>query len=101
MSGRPGSLSNLKSGRKWILPMNARKAALEVVGVILLLMGIVFSLQGMNVITGSSVMSGVGAYIYIGAVVAIVGLVILYMGLRTGRAPAAPQKTEAPQPVAN
>ncbi len=81
--------------------MNARKAALEVVGVILLLMGIVFSLQGMNVITGSSVMSGVSAYIYIGAVVAIVGLVILYLGLRTGRAPAVPQKAEAPQTVAS
>ena len=50
-------------------------------------MGIVFSLQGMNVITGSSVMSGVSAYIYIGAVVAIMGLVLLVLGLRTAGKP--------------
>jgi len=55
-----------------------------VVGVILLLAGIVFSLQGMNIITGSSVMSGVSEYIYIGAVVAVVGLVLLFLGLRSG-----------------
>jgi NADH:ubiquinone oxidoreductase subunit 6 (subunit J) len=55
-----------------------------IVGVILLLMGIVFSLQGMNVITGSSVMSGVSAYIYVGAVVAIIGLVLLVLGLKSG-----------------
>ena len=58
-----------------------------IVGVILLLMGIVFSLQGMDIITGSSVMSGVSAYIYIGAVVAIVGLVLLVLGLRSGGTP--------------
>jgi len=58
-----------------------------VVGVILLLMGIVFSLQGMNIITGSSVMSGVSTYIYIGAVVAIIGLVLLVLGMRSGGAP--------------
>jgi hypothetical protein len=57
------------------------------VGFVLLLMGIVFSLQGMNIITGSSVMSGVSAYIYIGAVVAIVGLVLLALGLRLGGTP--------------
>ena len=58
-----------------------------VVGVILLLMGIVFSLQGMNIITGSSVMSGVSTYIYIGAVVAIIGLVLVVLGLRSGGTP--------------
>ena len=47
-------------------------------------MGIVFSLQGMNIITGSSVMSGVSTYIYIGAVVAIIGLVLLVLGLKSG-----------------
>ena len=54
---------------------------------ILLLMGIVFSLQGMDVITGSSVMSGVSAYIYIGAVVAIAGIVLVVFGLRSGGTP--------------
>ena len=32
-------------------------------------------------------MSGVSAYIYIGAVIAIVGLVLLALGLRLGRTP--------------
>jgi hypothetical protein len=58
-----------------------------VVGVILLLMGIVFSLQGMNIITGSSVMSGVSTYIYIGLGVAIMGIVLLVLGMRSGEAP--------------
>jgi Mg2+ and Co2+ transporter CorA len=68
-----------------------------VVGVILLLMGVVFSLQGMDVITGSSVMSGVSAYIYIGAVVAIAGLLLIVLGLRSGGAPSkAPLGTPSP-----
>jgi len=59
-------------------------------------MGIVFSLQGMNIITGSSVMSGVTAYIYIGAIVAIIGLVLVVLGLRGGGAPQANMATSGP-----
>lgn len=62
--------------------MNSRRAALLVVGVLVFLMGVVFSLQGMNVITGSAVMSGVAAYIYIGAGVAVVGLVLILLSRR-------------------
>jgi hypothetical protein len=46
-------------------------------------MGIVFALQGANVIGGSAVMSGNSTYIYVGGVVAIVGLVILLLGFRS------------------
>ena len=70
----------------WQPSTNTRKLILEVVGVLLLLTGIVFALQGANVIGGSAVMSGVTSYIYIGVVVAIVGLAVLILGLRSGGA---------------
>jgi len=59
-------------------------------------MGIVFSLQGMNIITGSSVMSGVSAYIYIGAVVAVIGLALVVLGLKGGGTPQAGTGTSGP-----
>jgi len=74
--------------------VNSGRLALLVVGVILLLAGIVFSLQGANVITGSSLMSGNSTYIYVGAVVAIVGLALLALSSRGGKKP--PPSTEAP-----
>ena len=67
--------------------MNSRKTIMIIVGVILLLMGVVFALQGANVITGSSVMSGNSNYIYIGGLVALVGLVFLIWTLRMKAAP--------------
>lgn len=65
--------------------MSAMKWALVIVGVLLLLAGIVFSLQGANYIGGSALMSGNPTYIYVGAVVAIVGIVLLALGFRSGR----------------
>jgi Mg2+ and Co2+ transporter CorA len=65
--------------------LNSRRLALIIVGAILLLMGIVFSLQGADVITGSQVMSGNSAYIYIGGVVSVVGIVLLVLAYRQGR----------------
>jgi protein-S-isoprenylcysteine O-methyltransferase Ste14 len=62
--------------------LDTRKTIMIIVGVILLLMGVVFALQGANVITGSSVMSGNSNYIYIGGVVALVGLVLLIWASR-------------------
>jgi hypothetical protein len=59
-----------------------------ILGVILLLAGIVFSLQGADVITGSSLMSGNSTYIYVGAVVAIIGLALLALSSRRGKPPA-------------
>lgn len=74
--------------------MNSGKLALMILGVILLLAGIVFSLQGANVITGSSLMSGNSTYIYVGAAVAIIGLALLVLSSRTG------QRTPSPGPAA-
>lgn len=51
-----------------------------VVGVLLALAGVVFALQGGGVIGGSSLMSGNSTYIYVGAVVLVIGLILLGLG---------------------
>ena len=61
--------------------MESRKLALVIVGVLLVLAGLVFSLQGAGVIMGSSLMSGNSTYIYVGAVVVIIGLILLALGV--------------------
>jgi len=70
--------------------VNSRKLVLLVLGVLLLLAGIVFSLQGANIITGSSLMSGNSTYIYVGAIVAIIGLALLALSARIGNKAAPP-----------
>jgi protein-S-isoprenylcysteine O-methyltransferase Ste14 len=80
--------------------MESRKLALLVVGVILLLMGIVLSLQGADVITGSSLMSGNSTYIYVGAVVAIIGLVLLAWASRLGKSQGSSMQAMTPKPAA-
>jgi hypothetical protein len=52
-------------------------------GVLLLLLGLVWALQGVGVLGGSA-MSGHSQFILIGAVVAIVGLWLIRGGLRGG-----------------
>jgi hypothetical protein len=42
--------------------------------------GVVFALQGANVIKGSSVMSGNSTYIYVGGALAVIGLVLIATG---------------------
>jgi protein-S-isoprenylcysteine O-methyltransferase Ste14 len=79
--------------------MSSHKLAYMVVGLILLLMGTVFALQGANVITGSSLMSGNSTYIYVGAVVAIIGLILLAWSFRTGKAAASPMPLGQAQPA--
>jgi len=75
--------------------MKASKIAVIVVGVILALLGTVFALQGDGVIGGSPLMDNNSSFIYIGLVVAIVGLVVIAFGLRISSAkPAA----KTPQP---
>ena len=64
--------------------MNPRRLAVLFIGTIVLFMGLVFTLQGAGVIGGSSLMSGNSEYIYIGGVVAIVGLVIMVLSARHG-----------------
>jgi len=60
-------------------------------------MGVVFALQGANVLGGSALMSGNPTYIYVGGIVALVGLVLLILGLREGSsAPPSPTPTASP-----
>jgi uncharacterized membrane protein YdbT with pleckstrin-like domain len=62
----------------------AGRIALIIVGVIALLVGLVFAGQGANLIPGSS-MSGERMWLYIGLVVAIVGIVLIAFGVRRPR----------------
>lgn len=77
--------------------LNSGRLAALVVGTVVLLMGVVFALQGANVIGGSSLMSGNSDYIYIGGAVAVVGAVIIALSSRVGRPPASVQ---GPPPAA-
>jgi uncharacterized integral membrane protein len=52
-------------------------------GVILLLLGLVWALQGVDVLGGSG-MSGQSQWLFIGAVVGIFGLWLIYGSLRRG-----------------
>lgn len=77
--------------------MAATRWASIIVGIILFLIGIVFALQGADVIKGSAVMSGNSTYIYVGAVVAIIGLVLVAVGARM-RSKASSPSGGAPTP---
>jgi len=79
--------------------LNSRKLGLLIFGVILLLAGIVFSLQGADIITGSQLMSGNSTYIYVGAVVAVIGLVLLALGSRVGKPSTSPTPAGQSQPA--
>lgn len=63
--------------------MNTRagRIVLVIVGVIALIVGAVFAGQGANLIPGSS-MSGSHMWLYIGLIVAIVGIILIVLGLR-------------------
>ena len=67
--------------------MNSRvgRIVLVIVGVIALIVGAVFAGQGANLIPGSS-MTGNPMWLYIGLIVAIIGIILIVLGLRrTGR----------------
>ena len=64
-----------------------------IVGILLVLAGGVFALQGAGVIGGSSLMSGNSTYIYVGAVVAIIGLILLVLGVISQSKMASPSAT--------
>ena len=51
-----------------------------VIGVLVLIAGVIFTLQGLNVLGGSA-MSGERMWVILGPVVAIVGLVVLLLSL--------------------
>lgn len=52
-----------------------------VVGAVLVLLGVVFTLQGLNVLGGSS-MSGNGLWVVLGPIIAIVGAYVVFLALR-------------------
>jgi hypothetical protein len=52
-----------------------------VVGVVILLAGVVFTLQGLDIMGGSS-MSGKSLWVVLGAIIAIAGAYLLYVTLR-------------------
>lgn len=62
-----------------------KKVLLVGVGVVLLLAGVIFALQGSGAMGGSA-MSGVTFWVVAGPVIALVGLVLAVLGLRGGRA---------------
>jgi len=55
------------------------------VGVILAILGTIFSLQGVGIVGGSSLMDGNSLFIYAGSLIAVIGLVLVALGLRTPR----------------
>jgi uncharacterized Tic20 family protein len=63
--------------------MNSRGArtALIAIGVIALVIGLIFAGQGIGLIGGSS-MTGSQMWLYIGLVLAVVGIVLLVLGIR-------------------
>ncbi|GAA4256757.1 hypothetical protein GCM10022255_070860 [Dactylosporangium darangshiense] len=65
--------------------VDAMRWVLVIVGVLLVLSGAVWTLQGLNVLGGSA-MSGATMWAIIGPLVAVVGLVLLISGVRRFRA---------------
>jgi hypothetical protein len=77
-AGDPGSIRSCHA-------RSMRRPVLVLVGVLLVLVGAVWTLQGLGYLPGS-VMSGVTFWAVVGPVVALLGLVLLVRGLsRSGR----------------
>ena len=62
------------------------KPVLITIGVIVALLGLLFTLQGLGVVGGSA-MSGSTLWAVLGPIIAIVGIVLVVLGLRRGRTP--------------
>ncbi len=76
--------------------MKPAKIAAIAVGIVLVLLGTAFALQGDGIIGGSSLMDNNSNFIYIGSLVAVVGLVIIAFGLRIS-SPKSAAKTPQPE----
>jgi len=63
-----------------------RKPVAIVLGVLLLVVGTVFTFQGLGYLGGSA-MTGVTLWAIIGPIVAVVGLVLVVTAARSGRRP--------------
>ncbi len=59
--------------------LRSSSLGLGIVGVLLLLAGTVFALQGDGIIGGSS-MTGVSFWIYAGSVIAVIGVIFIVLG---------------------
>ena len=79
------SPARLDVGRGEIGEEEAMRWIWLVIGIIAALVGIVWTLQGLNILHGS-VMSGQPAFVVVGPIVAVVGLVLVAIGAR-GRKP--------------
>jgi hypothetical protein len=62
-----------------------KKPAFLIAGVLVALIGAFWTLQGSNTFHQSGGMNGKQAFVYIGLVVAIIGLGLIYVGVRTPR----------------
>jgi hypothetical protein len=63
--------------------MDMRNALLIAVGLLAVIAGVIFALQGFGVL-GGSVMSGSSLWAVLGPIIAIAGLIIAAVGLRRG-----------------
>jgi hypothetical protein len=62
------------------------KPVLITIGVVVALLGLLFTLQGLGVVGGSA-MSGSALWAVLGPIIAIIGIVLVALGLRRGRTP--------------
>ena len=71
--------------------MTAQRVVLLIGGVILVLIGGLWTLQGLGIVAGSA-MSGVTLWAIVGPVVALVGVYLVWRGIRrtTSSGPSAP-----------
>jgi hypothetical protein len=68
------------------MPSRARRITFVVLGVLALLLGLLWVGQGLGMIPGSA-MTGDRMWFYIGAVIGVVGIVLLILGLRRQKLP--------------
>jgi hypothetical protein len=64
-----------------------KRWTLVIVGVILAVAGVVWTLQGLNVLGQTGGMNGQGVWAVIGIITAVIGLAVLTVGARTRRPP--------------
>ena len=62
------------------------KPVLITIGVVVTLLGLLFTLQGLGVVGGSA-MTGSTLWAVLGPIIAIVGIAVLVLGLRKRRTP--------------
>ncbi len=57
-----------------------RSWGLTIFGLVLVILGTIFALQGANLFPGRSFMNGDPTYIYVGGVLAVIGLILVAVG---------------------